>query len=463
MGYFVVKPATGTGGSGTPSLIINDNARVTDEVWSSKKTSDEIALATIAGGGTAVTDSTINGNIKVNGSEIEAYKHPSVHPPAIITQDESNRFVTDTEKSTWNSKTVVSSSTTNGNVKINGNETVIYTHPAKHSPSEILTDATSQFTSQTEKDWWNGKANADTTSIKVGTTTVAGSTVELVAGSNITLTPNNVTKKITVDATVPVVVSAHSDLTNLTYATSGHTGFSPTIHSHAITDITDLTTAIANKIDVPATSAQGDILFRNSGGWYRLPAGVNGQVLQTQGANANPLWATPATSGSGSGTLTGIANKGGLETGIAMKPLSALATTFASTDIGCLFISNEGLMYRRTTLAEGFVLVNTNGVSTITYGFDYPNDLEASPIYQIPRNLFLKGIVVNCDFAPSASTGFSIYINNNFYQSYTFSTAKYSYTLPSSYSLLQEDCIYVKMGSARGLGKVTIQLRVVNR
>ena len=32
------------------------------------------------------------------------YTHPSSHPPSIITQDASNRFVTDTEKATWNAK-----------------------------------------------------------------------------------------------------------------------------------------------------------------------------------------------------------------------------------------------------------------------------------------------------------------------------------------------------------------------
>ncbi len=32
------------------------------------------------------------------------YTHPSTHPPAIITQDANNRFVSDTEKATWNGK-----------------------------------------------------------------------------------------------------------------------------------------------------------------------------------------------------------------------------------------------------------------------------------------------------------------------------------------------------------------------
>ena len=32
------------------------------------------------------------------------YTHPANHPPSIITQDASNRFVTDAEKTAWNAK-----------------------------------------------------------------------------------------------------------------------------------------------------------------------------------------------------------------------------------------------------------------------------------------------------------------------------------------------------------------------
>lgn len=35
---------------------------------------------------------------------VTAYTHPASHPPSIIAQDASNRFVTDAEKSTWNGK-----------------------------------------------------------------------------------------------------------------------------------------------------------------------------------------------------------------------------------------------------------------------------------------------------------------------------------------------------------------------
>lgn len=53
---------------------------------------------------TKVEDSTTNGNIKINGVENVVYTHPTSHPASIITQDVNNRFVTDTEKATWNGK-----------------------------------------------------------------------------------------------------------------------------------------------------------------------------------------------------------------------------------------------------------------------------------------------------------------------------------------------------------------------
>ena len=44
------------------------------------------------------------------------YIHPSTHPASMITQDTTHRFVTDTEKTTWNGKasTAVVSTTANG-------------------------------------------------------------------------------------------------------------------------------------------------------------------------------------------------------------------------------------------------------------------------------------------------------------------------------------------------------------
>lgn len=43
---------------------------------------------------------------------------------------------------------------------------------------------------------------------------------------------------------------------------------------------------------IDPTTAQGDILYRSSTGVVALPAGVSGQILETQGASSNPQWVT---------------------------------------------------------------------------------------------------------------------------------------------------------------------------
>lgn len=47
-------------------------------------------------------------------------------------------------------------------------------------------------------------------------------------------------------------------------------------------------------IAIPGSSAWGDILFRDTSGWTRLPAGTSGLFLKTQGTGADPVWAAGA-------------------------------------------------------------------------------------------------------------------------------------------------------------------------
>lgn len=49
--------------------------------------------------------SSVNGKIKINETDITVYNHPSTHAASIITQDATHRFVTDAEKTSWNSRT----------------------------------------------------------------------------------------------------------------------------------------------------------------------------------------------------------------------------------------------------------------------------------------------------------------------------------------------------------------------
>ncbi|MEK3664017.1 hypothetical protein NSQ29_31220 [Paenibacillus sp. FSL F4-0236] len=84
-----------------------------------------------------ILDNAVNGKVdKVTGKQLSTndytaaektklagiaagatnYTHPATHPPAIIAQDASNRFVTDAEKTAWNAKagTAVATTATNG-------------------------------------------------------------------------------------------------------------------------------------------------------------------------------------------------------------------------------------------------------------------------------------------------------------------------------------------------------------
>src|SRR3990167_4543912 len=60
-------------------------------------------------------------------------------------------------------------------------------------------------------------------------------------------------------------------------------------------------TLIAPGINIPTEqlqkneSAQGSVLYRDAARWTQLVAGTTGQLLQTKGASANPIWRTVST------------------------------------------------------------------------------------------------------------------------------------------------------------------------
>ena len=94
----------------------------------------------------------------------------------MITPDATHRFVTDTEKTTWNGKAASSHTHPASQVteetdkrfmtdaersKLSGIAAGAnaYTHPASHPASMITPDATHRFVTDTEKTTWNAKAN----------------------------------------------------------------------------------------------------------------------------------------------------------------------------------------------------------------------------------------------------------------------------------------------------------------
>lgn len=76
---------------------------------------DKAPIAHVGSGGTAHADAVASGDAgfmsgadkaKLDGiaSGANNYSHPADHPPSIIAQDSSNRFVTDAEKTAWDAK-----------------------------------------------------------------------------------------------------------------------------------------------------------------------------------------------------------------------------------------------------------------------------------------------------------------------------------------------------------------------
>ena len=114
---------------------------------------------------------TADEKTKLSGIEVNAnnYTHPNSHPANIITQDSTHRFVTDTEKTTWNNKASTSVVTTSANglmtssdkSKLDGIATGAnnYVHPTSHPASIIVEDSTHRFVTDAEKNVWSSKSD----------------------------------------------------------------------------------------------------------------------------------------------------------------------------------------------------------------------------------------------------------------------------------------------------------------
>jgi hypothetical protein len=76
----------------------------TAPVVSSGGTAPAISMAAATSVANGYMTSTYAAKLDGIAASANNYSHPANHAPSIITQDASNRFVTDTEKSTWNGK-----------------------------------------------------------------------------------------------------------------------------------------------------------------------------------------------------------------------------------------------------------------------------------------------------------------------------------------------------------------------
>ena len=216
----------------------------------------------IEGKGLSTEDYTSAEKTKLSGIESGAnkYTHPSTHSASMITETTTKRFVSDAEKNTWNTVTSKADLTyvnTELNKKVDkisgkGLSTEDYTSAEKTKLSGIEAGA---------------EVNQNAFSnIKVGTTTIAADsktdTLELTAGTGITLTPDATNDKVTVSvASAPKLTTART--ISLSGDVSGSTSFDGSAnvtitatvaddsHNHVISNIDGLQAALDAK-ETPA-------------------------------------------------------------------------------------------------------------------------------------------------------------------------------------------------------------------
>lgn len=119
---------------------------------------------------------------KLNGVATGAnnYVHPSTHPPSIITQDASNRFVSDGEKTTWNAKANQSDLTT-------------------HTSNTVI------HVTQTDRDRWDAGGGGGTAGPSFGKvndiqSVTANDTITFAAGTGMAVSTDPATKTVTYTA-----------------------------------------------------------------------------------------------------------------------------------------------------------------------------------------------------------------------------------------------------------------------
>ncbi len=155
-------------------------------------------------------------------------------------------------------------------------------------------------------------------------------------------------------------------------------------------------------------NTQGDILYRDLSSWLTLPAGTNGQVLQTQGASANPQWATIATSfNTRTGAITLTATD--VNNALGYVPLSGnqnITITGVVTGSGTTTINTSF-----ASISNNTVLSNVSGISaapvanTVTSIIDSIGSTQGEILYRGSSVWSALGTGTNGQFLQTQGAG----------------------------------------------------------
>jgi len=149
----------------------------------------------------------------------------------------------------------------------------------------------------------------------------------LTSAQSITIVPSNIGA-----AASSTTITAGTGLTGGGDLSANRTiSLAPITTNYVVANATGSTAApvgvsLTSLLDAVFGTGQGSFLYRGAGTWVALSPGIAGQILQTQGAGANPVW----VSAGGTGTVTSI----GVGTGLSSS------TTNPITSSGTISIAN---------------------------------------------------------------------------------------------------------------------------
>lgn len=304
----------------------------------------------------SAADKTKLNNIANNANN---YTHPSSHAASMITQDATHRFVTDTEKSTWNAKasTSVATVSTNGlmsatdKAKLDGISSGAgnYEHPTsdgyKHVPANGTTNNGKylQATATAGTYQWSTLPSASTTTAGIVqlNDTVTSTSTTLAATANAVKTAYD-----KANHTHPYAATSHthtksqiSDFPTSLPANGGNAAtvngktvesnvpanavFTDTTYGVATTSANGLmSTTMVTKLNGIATNANNYVHPTTSGNKHIPSGGSSGQYLKWSSAGT-AVWATLEGGGGGASNL-----KDGPSEGSIMGSFEADGFTF---------------------------------------------------------------------------------------------------------------------------------------